>query len=165
MLEHIDKQAVHAALEEYLDAELAQLQRAQRATQEGATHEESRPENDKDTRALESTYLARGLSDRVAALENGVAAFKGLRPRTFGPDDPVALEAVVAIEFEPDGTLAYYYLAAAGAGHKLSIGPLTLHTLTPKSPLGKALIGRYVDDEVEYRSPQGTRRGVVLEIR
>ena len=44
-------------------ADLASLQRAHRATVEGATHEEAKPENDKDTRALEQSYLARGQSN------------------------------------------------------------------------------------------------------
>ena len=41
-------------------ADLATLEKAQHATQAAATHEEAKPENDKDTRALEQSYLARG---------------------------------------------------------------------------------------------------------
>lgn len=166
MLEAIDKSMLLAKLVAELRAELEQALRAQRTTQEGATHEESRPENDKDTRALESTYLARGLSERVVALENGVAAVTALKPRVFTEEDPVALGAVVAVEFEGvQGPAACYYVSAAGAGRKFELQGITIQTLTPKSPLGSALVGRYVDDEVEYRSPQGIRRGCILELR
>jgi len=42
---------------------------AQRTVVEGATHEENKPENDKDTRALEQSYLARGQAQRVVELQ------------------------------------------------------------------------------------------------
>ena len=164
MLEDIDKVALQGELRRQLEQELEHLLRAQRSTQDGATHEESRPENDKDTRALESTYLARGLSERVAALENGLVAVRGLQARSFGEDDPVALGALVCVEFEGQPEPACYLLAAAGAGIKLVAHGLTIHTLTPKSPVGKALIGRYLDDEVEYKTPQGTRRGTLIAL-
>ena len=48
-----------------LRAELDQLEAAHRSALEGATHEESKPENSKDTRALEQSYLARGQALRV----------------------------------------------------------------------------------------------------
>ena len=43
-----------------LAAQLAVADRAHQASLEGATHEEAKPENNKDTRALEQSYLARG---------------------------------------------------------------------------------------------------------
>jgi len=54
------KPTLKAELLALLAADLDTLERAHRATTEGATHEEAKPENDKDTRALEQSYLARG---------------------------------------------------------------------------------------------------------
>lgn len=169
MLEHIDKSALLLALRGHLEQELSQLLKAQRSTQEGATHEESRAENDKDTRALESTYLARGLSERVAQLENGLKATLGLKPRTFGADDPVALGALVAVELGPQE--AFYLVAPAGAGARLNL-PTHLELksqhvqiVTTKSPLGQALLGKYVDDDFEVQTPQGRREGTITAIR
>lgn len=163
MLDHVDKFALLQSLKDQLEAELNRLRKAQRATQEGATHEESRPENDKDTRALESTYLARGLSERVAHLENGVAAVQAMRPRVFAEDDPVALGALVAVHIgEQD---SYYLVAPAGAGLRLDHGGLSVQVLSSRSPAGQAVLGKWVDDDFDYQTPQGRREGTILAIR
>lgn len=163
MLDHVDKAELLRTLQEHLESELNQLLRAQRATQEGATHEESRAENDKDTRALESTYLARGLSERVVQLQNGVAAAQAIKARVFTEDDPVALGALIAVEV--NGQHAHYLLAPAGAGLRLDYSGLSIQILSPKSPAGQALIGKWVDEEFEYETPQGRRQGAILAIR
>ena len=51
------KQALKTELAALLAADLETLEKAHRATREGVTHEDAKPENDKDTRALEQTYL------------------------------------------------------------------------------------------------------------
>lgn len=163
MIESIDKAALLQRLVSEVESELAQLLRAQKTTQEGATHEEARPENDKDTRALESTYLARGLADRVANLENGLASLRVMRARAFAEDDPVALGALVEIEFDEDTSA--FFVAPAGGGMRLDVDGITVRVLTSQAPLGKAMIGKYLDDEVEYRTPQGARTGVVVALR
>ena len=68
----LDKARVLDALRLRTRQSLERLIASQQATQAGATHEETQPENDKDTRAIEATYLARGLAERVESLENGV---------------------------------------------------------------------------------------------
>lgn len=55
------KQDLIAALERTLEL----LERAHADAAEGATHEEAKPEDDKDTRALEQSYLARGQAQRA----------------------------------------------------------------------------------------------------
>ena len=62
------KPALKAELLALLGAHLETLERAHRAACEGATHEEAKPENDKDTRALEQSYLARGQAARIDEL-------------------------------------------------------------------------------------------------
>ena len=51
------------------------------AATEGATHSEARPENDKDTRGLELSYLARGQAQRVAELQIVLGAVSEMRLR------------------------------------------------------------------------------------
>jgi hypothetical protein len=51
----IDKAELLEKLRAQVTADLARAAQAQRETQQGATHEEARPENDKDTRALEAS--------------------------------------------------------------------------------------------------------------
>ena len=52
-----NKTALRTELAALLAADLETLEKAHRATREGVTHEDAKPENDKDTRALEQSYL------------------------------------------------------------------------------------------------------------
>ena len=54
----MDKNALRDELVARVAEELEALERAHRAVMEAATHEEAKPENDKDTRALEQSYLS-----------------------------------------------------------------------------------------------------------
>lgn len=70
------KSAVVAAVLAKLEQELAQLRLSAKAAESAATDEESKPENEYDTRALEASYLAEAQLQRVAALERAVKALK-----------------------------------------------------------------------------------------
>jgi len=152
----IDKEEALRLLRELVADDLARASDAQRETQRGATHEEAKPENDKDTRALEATYLARGLAERVAALENAVAALAGLKLRAFGADTPLALGAIATLAGE-HGPAAHYFLVPAAGGLKLTVGATLITTVTTEAPLGRALLGAYEGDEVSVQTPQGAR--------
>jgi transcription elongation GreA/GreB family factor len=163
----IDKGQVLDALRHRVDADLESITRSQRATHAGATHEESRPENAKDTRALESTYLARGLAERVSELQNARAALSSLVLESFEGDRPIGVGALVTLELEDaDGNcrMARYLVTPVAGGLRLTLGGVEIDSLSPQSPLGRALLGQSIDDEVEFRTPQGTRSGVVLSI-
>jgi transcription elongation GreA/GreB family factor len=129
---------------------------AQKTTPEAATHEEARPENDKDTRALEQSYLARGQAARVKALKEDVDALSHLPVRSFDDSAQIALGAFVALE-DKEGAATYYLLAPAGAGATLSCSLGEAKVVTQKSPLGQALLGNHVGEDVEIRTPAGLR--------
>lgn len=158
------KDALRAELLGQLEVALAAAQAAHAAAIEGATHEEARPENDKDTRGLEQSYLARGQAQRVAELEAGVAEVTALALRVFGAGDPVALSALVDVdETVGDADVAHaYFLAPHGGGSVLTGG---VQVVTTSSPIGRALLGRRVDDEVELRLPGKLRTLVITAIR
>src|SRR5215207_8791561 len=92
------KQALKDELVRLLEADLDVLERAHRAVVEGVTHEDAKPENDKDTRALEQTYLARGQAIRIEELRAGLAAVRAMALRAFGDDVPAALGALVSVD-------------------------------------------------------------------
>ena len=128
-----------------LETQLAAARSAHETAAKAATHEESRAENDKDTRGLEQSYLARGHAQRVAELESAIVVVQTFAPRSFRADDAIALGALV--EIEEDGKSRRLWLAPHGGGIELDDGAVTV--VTPTSPLGKALLGKHVDDDVE----------------
>lgn len=148
----IDKQELLNLLRARIEADLQSFTTSQTAAQSGATHAETRQEDPKDTRAIEATYLARGLAERVESMRTATAVLSRLELADFGPDDPIGVTALVALE-GASGEQSIYFLVPFAAGEVLEAGGVTIRTLTPGSPLGQALIGRQVDDEVELSLP------------
>src|SRR6476469_2835162 len=81
-----EKQAIIDAIRAVLEQEIANLTAAAIATREGATHEDAKPENDKDTRAVEAGYLAGAQAKRVRDLEATHLALERLVLRAFGAE-------------------------------------------------------------------------------
>jgi transcription elongation GreA/GreB family factor len=138
-----------------LAADLAARERAHRATREAATHEEAKPENDKDTRALELTYLARGEAMRIDELRLAVAETQAMPCAPVAEGQPVRLGALVATD--EDGVEALFWIAPHGGGSKLG----AVQVLTPKSPLGRALLGKLAGEECEAVLA-GRRRSITI---
>lgn len=153
------KAALRAELLAQLEAALDTARAAHAAAIEGATHAEAKAENDKDTRGLEQSYLARGVAQRVLDLEAAVADVTRLELRTFGARDPIAMSALVTAD--EDGEELRFFLAPAGGGAVLAG---SVQVLTTSSPLGRALLGKRLDDEVEVRLPGKTRTLVIAGI-
>jgi transcription elongation GreA/GreB family factor len=142
-----------------LRADLEAAEHAQRATVAGATHEEARPENDKDTRALEQTYLARGQAQRVEQLRAELAELSAIPLRNFSATAPIALGALVSAE--EDGAALSWFVAPARGGTALGGG---VQVVTPSSPLGRALIGKHAGEVCEITLPQRTREIEILSV-
>jgi transcription elongation GreA/GreB family factor len=155
----IDKAALKAELIAQLAAALDSAERAHAAALEGATHTEARAENVKDTRGLEQSYLARGQAQRVAELDAGLAAVTTLAVRRFAPGDPISLGALVTVD--DDGEPRRLFVAPHGGGSVLTGG---VQVVTPGSPLGRALLGKRIDDDVELRLPGGLRTVIVVGV-
>jgi transcription elongation GreA/GreB family factor len=161
-LHEIDKGALKRALIERLHQDLAVITAAQRASQAGVTHEESRAESDKDMRATETSYLARGQAERVVALREDIAKVDHMTIRNFGSEGAVALSALVRVEGETEDEI--YFVAPAGGGIRLSFEALDVRVVTPDAPLGRILLGKRVDDVIERPGPQGVREQTVVEL-
>ena len=143
----MDKHALRKELAEKLEAELAAMEAAQRATVEGATHEQAKPENDKDTRALEQSYLARGQAQRVDELRTAVGETKAMTLRAC---ESVGVSALVTIEDEKGEQ--HLFITLHGGGTVLgSGGRRGVKVVTNKSPLGQALLGKSAGDEIDFR--------------
>jgi transcription elongation GreA/GreB family factor len=160
----VDKARVLGALRDRVAAQLAALTTSQRTAQVGATHAEAKQEHPKDTRAIEAQYLARGLAARVESLRDTLGLLHALSPATFGDDDAIALTALVDVESD-DGDESTFFVVPAGGGETIVVDDTTVQVVTPASPLGHALIGRRIDDEVAVELPGGRRRLVVVAVR
>lgn len=136
---------------------------AAKATAEAATHEEARPENDKDTRALEQTYLARGQAKRVEEMQETHTRLRFVELRDYGESDPIGVGAVVRVE-DSDEAEHVYFLVPMGGGRSLDHEGKTITVLATGSPLGRALLGARVDDEVIVKIGKRTRELLVISV-
>jgi transcription elongation GreA/GreB family factor len=149
----VEKAEILRLLRERVSADLATMSAAQRTVVDGATHEENRPENDKDTRALEQSYLARGQAQRVVELQDALNKLKALEPRSFDASTAIGLGALVAVD---DGReLVHYFIAPAGGGLRVEVGTAEVRVVTPQAPIAQALLGKHEGDDLDVRTPQG----------
>jgi len=159
----VTKAALREELLAKLRADLETLERAHRAVVEGATHPEAKPENDKDTRATEASYLARGQAARIDDLRTGVALVGSLSVGD-GPLRRVVLGALVTVlvTTDDDDVTETLFVAPAGGGTKLAGGGVRV--VTPEAPLGRGLLGKEADDEFDLVVGAKTRSLRVREV-
>ena len=156
-----DKTALRDELASALAADLETRQRAYRAAREAATHDEAKPENDKDTRALEQSYLARGEALRIEEVTAALVEVKAMSIRAFRGDESATLGALVTTE--EDGARTLLWLAPQGGGLRLGGG--AVQVVTHRSPLGRAILGKKAGDECEVVLGGRTRALTVVEVR
>ncbi len=158
----MDKKAVWEALKLQLETELLRAQKRAKDAADGATHEENRAEGDKDMRATEASYVARGQAGRASEMEEAFVRVGALELLTFKPGDRIAISAL--IELLHDDKVLHYFLVPAAGGERLQIGGSEVQTLTPQSPLGRALLGASEGDEAELPPRQVGEAPRVYEI-
>ena len=162
-LDHIDKAALRDAAVAELKRAVATLTAAAATTVAGATHAEAKPENDKDTRAVEQSYLARGQAMRVAETGAELSMLRAMPLVAFGEGSAVAVSAVV--ELDVDGDSQLFFLVPAGGGRQLTIEGVVVQLLSLRSPLGRALIGRFQGDAFELRVAGHDREYFIESVR
>ena len=162
-LEQFDKQQLLAALVEQLDEQVSGMTRRAKEIAASATHEESRPESDKDTRAIEESYLARGQAKRAAEAEAALQALRALRLSRFDEDTPIALSALVLLEDDNENGRTVFLAPAAG-GTRLQHQGHTVDVVTAASPLGQELVGKLVDEDFELRAGGARRDWTITEV-
>ena len=142
----MNKSALLAAILAALEAELETATREARESAEAATDPDSKAENKYDTRALESSYLARGQARRVDELQSAVEAFAALSGNGASPGASVVVGSLVTLD-TPEGR-AWYFLGPAEGGTEVRCEGRTVLLITPASPLGRRLLGRTVGETV-----------------
>ena len=110
-----------------------------------ATDNENVAENKYDTLALEAAYLAQGQSLRVEQCEADLIAFKEINIKT--PDTAVKVGALVLLIDEQDNERWLFFGPTAG-GLKVLFEGQRIVVVTASSPLGHAIAGKQVGQEV-----------------
>jgi transcription elongation GreA/GreB family factor len=135
--------------------DLALLTQAAMVAREAAIHEESKAEDQYDTRGLEASYLAGAQSKRVLELEELLDLYRHIDVGVFDKSTPVASTAV--IELETEAKSQFYFLMPKGGGMSVTFENKLIQVITPQSPMGGALIGHKVGDQIEVEIQRKAR--------
>jgi transcription elongation GreA/GreB family factor len=146
-----------------LEQDLIRLKEAARATYEAATHEESKPENEYDTRGLEASYLAGAQAQRVAETEELIFIFKQLKVQDFKPDHAIASTSLVEVEY--NDKRSFVLIMSKGGGLALSFEGKPVQVVTPVSPLGEALMGLTAGDFAAVEVGNKTREYEIISVK
>jgi transcription elongation GreA/GreB family factor len=155
------KSALRDELLRILKDQLTVAERAHQGSVEAATHEEAKPEKDKDTRALEQSYLARGQAQRLVELRAALTLIQNFPTGKQPSDGCCGLGSLAAVEV--DGRRQTYWIAPAAGGTLLADG--AIQVVTPQSPLGRALVGCAVGDDCEVRMSGSLRELSIIELQ
>lgn len=139
------------------------MKEAARAAHEAATHEESKPENEYDTRGLEASYLAGAQAKRALEIEEVLSLFKNSSFKDFAPADKIQSTALVEVDL--DGKQNLLLLMPKGGGVRLSFEGRSVQIVTPQSSLGEILLGLKVGETAEFEVGSKLRECEVLSIQ
>ncbi|MDH4553961.1 GreA/GreB family elongation factor [Pseudomonas sp. BN417] len=159
----MDKAHIHRLILDKLGADLQLLQRAAQTAYEAATHAENIAENKYDTLGLEASYLATGQARRAAEIKQALGLFENLSLRPFDPARGIQLSALVVLANE-DGGEQWLFLGPEAAGLKVVDQGREITVISPRSPLGQALLGKAEGAEVAVVIGNGTQTFEVLEV-
>jgi transcription elongation GreA/GreB family factor len=145
-----------------LEDEAIVLKAAAQATHEAATNEESRPENQYDTRALEASYLAEAQSKRVHEIDELIVLFRTTKFKDFESEDPVDISALVDVKL--DGQKKKILIMPKGGGVTCELNSQSIQIVTPTSIFGEALMGLTKGDEAEFEVGNKVKTFEVLAV-
>lgn len=157
----INKEQVFQELMRVLEAKYKMLVDSALEARDAATNSESKAENKYDTRGLEASYLAGAQAERAAKLKEGLTYLTQLK---MTPVNKVAPTALVQIRDDEDHVKWLFFLPLLG-GETVALGSATVLTITPEAPLGKALQGREVGDEITTKIKGEQRDYEILSIQ
>jgi transcription elongation GreA/GreB family factor len=128
-----------------------------------ATHEQSKPENQYDTLALEAAYLAHGQSERIIDLQRQMIVLNHFELTAFTEETRIGLGALVCIK-EQHKPIQWLWLVPVAGGQVLTCCETEVRTITEKAPLAARLIGRYLGDEIEIVLGRKKKQFEVIEL-
>ncbi|TYL47800.1 GreA/GreB family elongation factor [Marinomonas sp. IMCC 4694] len=149
----MDKKTAHHAICSALFSRFNTAKWAAHQAHEAATSKESIAENKYDTFGLEASYLAHGQSQRVLECEKDWRLFDKKTLALFAEEESIALWCLVfltALDAPSENEKAFFLSPCAG-GLTLDVEGKTLYLITSSSPVGQALMGKKVGDDVQLR--------------
>lgn len=159
-----DKRTLLHAIVERLAVDLDMIRRAAQTAYEAATAEENIAENKYDTLSLEASYLATGQARRMEEIRQARSAYQQLSLRDYDAQRGIQVSNLVLLE-DQDGRRQWLFLGPEAAGLKIGEGDGLVTVITPRSPLGQQLLGKFEEDELNLVVGNGRQALVVISVK
>ena len=143
------KKALIDYLLSYLEVRRQTALRSSEIARASAADKANVAENKYDTLGTEASYLADGQAKRALACLDDVNAVKRMHVINFTMDDAIGLGAYIELVDQDEGSLCLF-LAPVSGGLKFYYDDKDIMIITPQSPLGQCLLGKFVDDEFDF---------------
>jgi len=138
-----------------INAQLDTSEQAASSAHSQATHIESVAESRYDTLGLEQAYLAHGQSVRALELTADIQRIKQLQVQ-LTPElaensaQGIKIGAVVQLEssVKPEKIAEYFFILPISGGALINYRGQAVRLISDKSPLGRGLLTKNVDDQV-----------------
>lgn len=168
----VDKKVLLNQLSDHLRKDIDATMAAVNEAHALASHEQSKPENQYDTLALEAAYLAHGQSERIAELQRQLILLNHFEFLDYGENSRISVGAVVCIEEltkGANGEQQWLWILPAAGGIALKHEGLDkmeqdIRSITPEAPLAKKLIGNYVGEELELHLGHKKKQFEIIEL-
>jgi transcription elongation GreA/GreB family factor len=144
----INKQALIALIINSLEQDMNQAINAANEAHAAAVDDESVAETQYDTLAIEASYLAEGQSRRVQELQAAINDYQVLNLFTFNEQKKIGLSALVKLA-DKNQAQHWFFIGPAAGGFRCQLNGQNITVITPKSPMGLALMGKFLDDDIE----------------
>lgn len=130
-----------------------------------AVDDQSVAETQYDTLAIEASYLAEGQSKRVNNYQYSINAFDQLKlALTTINNRSINLGTLVQLSVVQRPS-DWFFIGPAAGGFKTTIAGQHITVITPNSPMGRALIGKQLDDDIEVLIGEKKIQAYVAKIK
>ena len=119
-----------------------------------AVDDQSVAETQYDTLAIEASYLAEGQSRRVQELQIAIKDYQQLTLLDFDEHKAIALTALIQLKADTQAQ-HWFFIGPAAGGFRCQIKAQHITVITPQSPMGLALLGKYQDDDIDIKLGAG----------
>jgi len=113
-----------------------------------AVDDQSKAETQYDTLAIEAAYLAEGQSKRVTEYQQAIKAFQALSLIKYDHNKAINLTALVQLSKDVNCN-SWFFIGPFAGGFRCTLADRQITVITPQSPMGQAVYGKYQDDDIE----------------
>ena len=163
-LEVINKKAIVALIISELESELEHAVNSANDAHAAAVDDESVAETQYDTLAIEAGYLAEGQSRRVQELQSAIQSYQSLPLLTFDHNKAISLSALVQLSKDSESN-HWFFIGPAAGGFRCQLSNQHITVITPQSPMGRALMNKFEDDDVEVMLGKGALNDYIERVQ